>query len=185
MSSSKVPDKLVDTATEQVPSILNNNYIKIGGAVAVFIIFVIILYFSFSSSKSTPEPTSTSTTTPSNPPITRSRKLELFSKCNFTNMNSEESTIYAKTIGPITTIEKPIQDNIIEPIKLGDMCIKSIKNVGYNVILYSNPDFTGDTITILNGENKECLEKTMRSVIIDKMDMETIQLTSSRTPILK
>ena len=27
---SKVPDKLVDTATEQVPSILNNNYIKIG-----------------------------------------------------------------------------------------------------------------------------------------------------------
>ena len=30
MSSPKVPDKLVDTATEQVPSILNNNYIKIG-----------------------------------------------------------------------------------------------------------------------------------------------------------
>ena len=46
---SKVPDKLVDTATEQVPSILNNNYIKIGGAVAVFIIIVIILYFSFRS----------------------------------------------------------------------------------------------------------------------------------------
>ena len=173
----------------EIPSTQNNKLMKIGGAVAVFIIFVIILYFSFSKSTEEPTSTTTYTSTPSNPPITitRSRKLELFSKCNFTNMNSEESTIYAKTIGPITRIEKPIQDNIIEPIKLGDMCIKSIKNVGYNVILYSNPDFTGDTITILNGENKECLEKTMRSVIIDKMDMDigTIQMTSSRTPILK
>ena len=31
----------------QVPSILNNNYMKIGAAFVAFIIFVLILYFSF------------------------------------------------------------------------------------------------------------------------------------------
>ena len=160
----------------QIPSTQNNNYIKIGGAIAVFIIIVIILYFSFSSSESsstptstsTPSSTSTSTSTPSNPPITGSRKLELFSKCNFTDMNSEEKTIYATTIGPLTIFENPFQDDIegIGGIKLSDMCIQSIKNVGYYITLYSNPDFTGDKITIINDENKECLEKPMRSAVI-------------------
>ena len=156
----------------QIPSTQNNNYIKIGGAIAVFIIIVIILYFSFSSSESSSTPTSTpsstSTSTPSNPPITGSRKLELFSKCNFTDMNSEEKTIYATTIGPLTIFENPFQDDIegIGGIKLSDMCIQSIKNVGYYITLYSNPDFTGDKITIINDENKECLEKPMRSAVI-------------------
>lgn len=131
-----------------------------------------MLYNSFTAS------TASISSTPSNPPITASKqdalyqdmtlrspilkkKLELFEKCYFTNMTIEEIKIYAKTFKRITSIRDPFVSVIVEPLKLSDMCIKSIKNLGY-----SNPDFTGDTITILDGENKECLEKTMRSVII-------------------
>jgi hypothetical protein len=50
------------TTTEQVPSILNNNNMKIGAAVVAFIIFVIILYYSFRSTPVKVEPIATEIT---------------------------------------------------------------------------------------------------------------------------
>ena len=113
--------KLTDTATEQTPSILNNNYIKIGGAVVVFIIFVIILYFSFKPPPPLPPPPSEPILSQAQidqnrasqygathsieidplalpPPIKIDRlsslptsiTLEVFTKCNYTNINTQE-----------------------------------------------------------------------------------------------
>jgi hypothetical protein len=71
--------------------------------------------------------------------------------------------------------------NITEQIKLGDMYIKSIKTNNVKLTLYSNPDFTGEVMKLENNikYNINCLDKPMKSVIIDKMDIKTIQITSS------
>ena len=180
--------EIPSTSQVQIPSTQNNKLIKIGGAVAVFIIIVIILYFSFSSSSSepsstttptstsTPTSTPTSTTTPTSTSTSTStttsdrvgigvvglpadaytvnpdpmkNSTELHSKCNFNSMSAYIFDINKKE-------------------EINDIFIKSIKAKNVSITLYSNPNFTGeemklDDIII----NKECLEKTFRSAIIE------------------
>jgi hypothetical protein len=186
MSDSKVSPTLTESI-EKTPSILNNNYIKIGGAVVAFIIFVIILYFSFRSvpSESIPSASIQSTSTQLQIPISEPKlqiqenNCELFSDCNFKNMTNEDIIKYV-TAG-ISVSDVGTITNITEQIKLGDMYIKSIKTNNVKLTLYSNPDFTGEVMKLENNikYNINCLDKPMKSVIIDKMDIKTIQITSS------
>jgi hypothetical protein len=182
MISSKVSQKPTEITTDQiqVPSILNNNYIKFGGAFIIFVIFVIILYFSFRStpSESTPlaSTPSTSATTPSQIPISepklqiQANNCELFSDCNFKNMTNEDRIKYV-TAG-ISVNEIGTITNITKQVKLGDMYIKSIKTNNVKLTLYSNPDFTGEVMKLENNikYNIDCLDKPMKSVIIDIID---------------
>jgi hypothetical protein len=58
------------------------------------------------------------------------------------------------------------RDNTIE-FKIDNILIKSIKSNGVFLTLYSNPDFTGEKMSMSPSIiNIECLEKPMRSVII-------------------
>jgi hypothetical protein len=189
MISSKVSKKLTETltATEQIPSILNNNYVKIGGGVFIFIIFVIILYYSFRyiSSASAiqipdpiiqepipiPDPIIQESIQPKNKnnnnrPL-RQNNCEFFSDCNFKNMTKEDKIKYVTAGISVSEIDKIT--NIDKQIKLNNMYIKSLKTNNVKITLYSNSDFTGEIIKLENNNNYniDCLEKPMKSVIID------------------
>jgi hypothetical protein len=166
MSSSKVTDTA--TVTEQVPSILNNNYVKIGGGVFIFIIFVIILYFNFPSSPS-PEKIVK---------VPQYNKCELFPRCNFIKKSfdkEEKDNLINKypslNISNDTLIFDSI--NIINSrnIPLSDTIIRSIRSEGYDITLYPLPNFTGTPIKKTGNINIECFEGEvpMRSAIINIM----------------
>ena len=186
MSDSKVSPTLTESI-EKTPSILNNNYIKIGGAVVIFFIFVIILYFSFRSTPSESTPSSSTQPASTQPASTQSQipiskpklqiqenNCELFSDCNFKNMTNEDIIKYV-TAG-ISVSDVGTITNITEQVKLNNMYIKSIKTNNVKLTLYSNPDFTGEVMKLENNIKYkiDCLEKPMKSVIIDKMDIGTI-----------
>jgi hypothetical protein len=177
MSSSKVPEKLTDTATptEQVPSILNNNYVKIGGALVIFVLILIILYNYFTPSSPSPSPSPSWSSPSSISQLIQTQNFkhnssplqndcQLFSDCNFKNMSKEDKIKYVTSGNSINEINDNIK-NITEQVKLGDIYIKSIKCNSVILTLFSNPDFTGEVMKLKN--SIDCLEKPMKSIIIE------------------
>jgi hypothetical protein len=87
---------------------------------------------------------------------------ELFSGCNFKRITAEERQKY-----PNITTEYVNATDITVESKIGGILIKSIKSNGVFLTLYSNPDFTGEKMSMSPSIiSIECLEKPMRSVII-------------------
>jgi hypothetical protein len=84
------------------------------------------------------------------PSVKLQNNCELYTGCKFT----EE--------GLLISIIKYMN----KEVKLRNMYIKSIKSNGLNIILYSNPDFTGEKKILTNNINIECLEPPMKSIII-------------------
>ena len=169
MSSPKVPDKIVETTTEQAPSILNNNYIKIGGAVVAFFIFVIILYFSFRSS---PVKIEGIKATPYN-------ACELFSRCYFIKdpLKDEEINQLINKYPNLNIIKDEGSPNTVsisnleyggDGVRIDYSIIRSIKSEGYDLILFSLPNFTGTPTKMTGKINQECIEQPFRSVIINR-----------------
>jgi hypothetical protein len=162
---SKVPDKLVETTTEQAPSILNNNYIKIGGAVVAFFIFFIILYFSF---RSTPVKVDEETNV--------YNKCELFPRCYFISnpLKDEEINQLINKYPSLNIIKDEGRPDMVtitdsDNIQLNYTIIRSIKSEGYNLILFSLPNFTGTPTKMTGKINLECIEQPFRSVIINRI----------------
>ena len=166
MSSPKVPDKLVETTTEQAPSILNNNYIKIGGAVVAFFIFVIILYFSFRSSPVKIEGIK----------ATQSNRCEMFPKCYFiTDLQDDEKNELINKYPSLNINNKDtlfgkvfVQDS--DNVQIPDVIIKSIKSQGCDLILFPYPNFKGTPIKRSGDIIVECAEGDvpLRSAIINR-----------------
>jgi hypothetical protein len=164
MSSSKVSP----TTTEQTPSILNNNYVKIGGAVFVFFIFVIILYRSFSSSQ------------PSKRRVDSFRCI-LYPECNFLDSISDVNVdMWIKEYPDIDVNMVKHQKSItianIDRQEFDNVFIQSIRSQGYIITGYSGPNFFGekyvfydDIKTDKNNNNIElkCM-KPFRSIKIEK-----------------
>ena len=159
MSSSKVSP----TLTEQTPSILNNNYIKIGGAVVVFIIFVIISYFSFRSG----------------PPL--KRKIDrfaciLYPECNFidfaSGVNKEQLIKEYPDIDINKVLTQTFHINNTDYVEVHNVYIQSIRSQGYIITAYSAPEFFGEKYIFqddrLTGNIEiKCL-KPIRSIKIKK-----------------
>jgi hypothetical protein len=137
MSSSKVSPSLTDqTSTEQTSSILNNNYVKIGGAIFVFFIFVIILYRSFSSSQSSQS----------------QRRVDrfaciLYPACDFLDSISDVNKDLIIKEYPDIDINM-VQNNIIiinhDRQEFNNVYIQSIRSQGYIITGYSGPNFFGE-----------------------------------------
>jgi hypothetical protein len=194
MSSSKVPEKLTDTvtatATEQAPSILNNIYVKIGGGVFIFFIFVIILYYI---SKPSPEKIVLADKIEKTKPEVKGYNVcSLYPKCNFNSIINMEEALELKIKYPDINITKDIPgyvgindniiimpDNAINSLssigiknstdqKFPDCFIKSIISEGYNIKLYSKPNFEGDEKTFTGKISIECFDNPFRSAKIDR-----------------
>ena len=159
MSDSKVSPTLTES-TEKAQSILNNNYIKIGGAIVVFFIFVIILYFSFRSVPSS------------------KRRVDrfvciLYPKCNYVDtLISKEELI--KEYPDIDTVHNhgPIVIANEDRQEMHNVLILSIRSQGYIITGYSEPGYFGEKYLMQDDRKTGRLEikctKPIRSFKIEK-----------------
>jgi hypothetical protein len=163
MSSSKV--SLTSTeSTDQTPSILNNNYIKIGGAVFVFIIFVIILYRSFSSSP------------PSKRRIDRFACI-LYPACDFLDsISGVNKDLLIKQYPDIDVNmvlnHKSIHIANIDYQEFHNVYIQSIRSTGYIITAYDGPEYFGEKYIFQDDKKTGNIEikcsKPLRSIKIKK-----------------
>jgi hypothetical protein len=166
MSSSKVsPTTTEQTSTEQTPSILNNNYVKIGGAIFVFFIFVIILYRSFSSSQSSQ----------SQRRVNRFACI-LYPACDFLDSISDVNKDLIIKEYPDIDVNMLLNHKSISIFnhdrqEFNNVYIQSIRSEGYNITGYSGPNFFGEKYLYIDGKNGnieiKCL-KPIRSIKIEK-----------------
>jgi hypothetical protein len=127
------------------------------GLIVFFVIILIILI----TIKLTSVPVPVPVPVPASVPILKNH-CELFSGCNFKTMTREDRKKYPNIINNYVEAK----DNTNE-FKIDNILIKSIKSNGVFLTLYSNPDFTGEKMSMSPSIiNIECLEKPMRSAII-------------------